>query len=316
MPIDYSFVTKPKKKQPFDEGDDIFSSLMNRDDGEGGGDDVYVPPNYDLPPGNDTGPGGITGTPSTGTQPVPPGTTPGDDPTKNRKQPTAGPAPPAPPPAGGGGGAAPPSPYNLNDILMKLLGRAGNQGPNMDWRNSIWATLQGKIGEYSKPVDPNDPAIKNSTNAFRGQVDRSVNNFRETAAQRAYAEGVGSGSFDASLGNAESAGGRAVGGLESDLMRDELSQKRAGLSDILGKSMGFISATEAQDLNDRIASIDEALKSTELANNLSLGQGGLALQGRGQDLANQHFYDDLAQRRAESAAALDKLLQQLLLGGG
>lgn len=233
---------------------------------------------------------------------------------------------PLPTGTGGGGGPAnrttsalPSSPYSgLNDLLNRLMAQSSHRDDSQ--RQAVMARYNSLMDQYSKPVDKNDPSIKGAVDAFQGQSDRAVRMYREQAAERAHAEGVGSGAFDAQIGNATMQGGLAVGNLESKMMTEELTQRRQNLSDMLNQSSQFINAGDQMRLTEEMHAIDAALQSIQIKNQHEVGMAGVGATNRGLDLGNQHFYDDLAYRQANDAANRDdsdlaRLLQQLFGGG-
>lgn len=214
----------------------------------------------------------------------------------------------------GGSGGTGPDQSSLSSFLTNMLMQ--NQGNNTDpARAQLLQRLNAMMDQYSQPVSPDDPTIKASTDAYTGQVNRGVNDFKNTAAERAYAEGVPTGAFDSQIGNAEQAGGRAVGGFQAQLMNDELAARRANLQGALGASGGLLSAQDSADIQNKIANMDAALKASGLdLTNKSLditkllGMTGLTQQ-------NNQFYDQLGASTAGQGMTFDQWLQQYLTGG-
>lgn len=234
-------------------------------------------------------------------------------------------------PAGGGGStAAGAGNGNLSGLLMQLLSQGSRTSGD---RSGILSRLMSLADQYAKPVSPDDPNIKASTDAYAGQVGRSVNRFRKTAAERAYAEGVPTGAFDAQIGNAEMAGGRAQGDFESGLMRDEMVSRRNALMSTLQSAGSLLSAQDSADIQSKIANMDAILRSQGLdVSNRGLdiqqllGMGSLDLQkllgnrsldnqGRQIDNQNNQFYDQFGADQANKGTSLDEILASLLLNG-
>lgn len=225
---------------------------------------------------------------------------------------------------GGGSGmstsAIPASSYGgLQSILQQLMEqqRQPRQDPARDAMMARYNTL---MDQYSKPVDPNDPSIKGAVDSYEGNVGRSVANYREFAAERAHSQGVGSGAFDAQVGNAIQAGGRSVAGLSASMMRDELTQRRQNLDSMMNQAASFLSEGERQALQQEMHATDAALQALQIQSSRDVGMAGVGATNRGLDLSNQHFYDDLTYRQANDAANRDdsdlKNLLDQLFGGG
>lgn len=183
----------------------------------------------------------------------------------------------APGAAGGAGG------IDLQSILASLMNRGG--GSTSSWTPELRNRINAMLDANSKPVSADDPIIHNQTDAYQGDIQRSIANFREMAAERAHAQGVGTGAFDSQIGNAIQSGGRSVGKFTGDLMAKENDSRRALLSDTLGK-----------------------------ANALDLGQQAADTSATSVGNQDTQFYDAQANNMASHAHDLDTILSQLLLG--
>lgn len=233
-------------------------------------------------------------------------------------------------PASGGGGTAAAGSGNssqLSSFLMSLLTRGGNSTDPA--RSALLGRLNGLMDQYSQPVTADDPTIKASTDAYTGQVNRSVDAFKKQAAERAYAEGVPTGSFDSQVGNAELSGGRSIGDAQAQMMRDEMLSRRQNLQSTLASAGGLLSAQDSADINNRIASMDAALKEQgiDVSNRgldiqSQLGNSGLDVQkllgllGAGNQSTaignqNNQFYDQLGSNNANEGAQLDLIMREL-----
>lgn len=234
----------------------------------------------------------------------------------------------------------------LSSFLTQLLQQqAGYQSTAGQQRADLLSQIKGLIGTYSAPVSATDPIIKAQSDAYEGQTNRALDNFRQMAAERAHAEGTSSGAFDSQLGNAQMAAGRSVGDFTSSLMGTELNNRRQALSDMLGKGFGLLSEQDQNDLQSRISTIDSALSAIGLSNTNQVANRGLDLQGRGLDLQkllgltgldvqktlglgqlqlgnktadnqNTQFYDTLTNNMGQYSNNLSNILASLLLGVG
>lgn len=190
--------------------------------------------------------------------------------------------------SGGGGGSS-----QLRDLLLQMISQ--RQGPNAN-RDALYSKLNSLMDKYSQPVDENDPDIARSADAYQGDVQRSLSAFREQAAERAHAEGVGTGAFDAQIGNALQAGGRATGKYKTDLIDRERQSRRAALSGALGQTIGLLGESD-NNAQSGFASTLSGL----------LGQEGV-------DNQDTQFYDNLTTNMSSHANDLDTILQELLIG--
>lgn len=193
----------------------------------------------------------------------------------------------------GGGASGPDSGSALRNALIQMISQ--RSGPNAQ-RDALYGRLNALMDKYSQPVDENDPDIARSSDAYQGDVQRSLAGFREQAAERAHAEGVGTGAFDSQLGNAMQAGGRATGKYKTDLIDRERSARRAALSGALGQTIGLLGETDNNAQSGFASSLSGLL-----------GQQGI-------DNQDDQFYDDLTSKMSSHANDLDTILQELLIG--
>lgn len=227
--------------------------------------------------------------------------------------------------AGGGAASAPGGGgSDLSSFLMQLLMR-GNGNSTDPARTALLGRMNALMDQYSQPVTADDPTIKASTQAYTGQVGRSLNAFKKQAAERAYAEGVPTGAFDSQIGNAQMAGGRAIGDNENQMMRDEMLSRRSNLMSTMQGAGSLLSAQDAADIQNKIANIDAVMKSRglDIESDLGgksldlqklLGLGGLSNQSTSINNQNNQFYDKLGADEADTGSSLDTILQGLLVG--
>jgi hypothetical protein len=229
----------------------------------------------------------------------------------------------------GGGGSTSSGNGNsaLSAFLMNWLSNAGT-GQTAD-RNALFSRLSQLADQYSKPVTADDPNIKASSDAYHGETARAVQNFRTRAAERAHAQGVGTGSFDAAIGNAEMSAGRAEASNTTSLMNTELQSRRNMLSQTLQQQGAVLSAADQAELQSKIAAIDGLLKgqsndltargqdiTSQLGNKglditQLLGQGAQDIQKTGVNNQNSQFYDKLGVDNASNETQLDILMRSL-----
>lgn len=260
------------------------------------GDENYLIQRFFQPEGPAEGGTGQTGT-NTNQPPPPPGTNtgPSSDPFAS--------------PTGDSSG--------LSGFLANLLAQQASSRSTVNaQRQSVLDRLNKLADSYSTPVTADDPIISGPTQAYTGQVNRSVNDFRKTAAERAYAEGVPTGAFDSQIGESEMSGGRAIGDFQSELMQNELVSRRQNLMDTLNSSASVLNSQDTSDLQNRIASIDSILESRGLditdkgttgSLNLQdkLGTGQLNLDASGQALQGALGFSSLDLQNLLGLSSLD-----------
>lgn len=201
----------------------------------------------------------------------------------------------------------------MSDFLQKLL-MSDPTRASAEQRAALMKRLTGLMDDYSKPVNANDPLIKGRTDAYQGNMDRSLNKFREFAAERGHAEGVPTGAFDSQVGGAIQAGGQAVSDFQGQLMSDELNHRRSNLSNAIAQDSSNLTAQDSTDLQQRLATIDSILRQQGLTLQGELGRGNLDLGRLIAGQQNNQFYDRFAYDQAKDAKGTDADLIRLLLG--
>lgn len=188
----------------------------------------------------------------------------------------------------------------LDDYLKQLMADRAKQDAA---RAGLSTQIKGLVDKYGQPVDQNDPIIHGQVDAYRANQDRTDAMTREQMAERAHAEGVPVGAFDTAASNIISSGGQKVGQYQAGLMGDELTNRRAALSDMLGKNQSLISEGDQSSLQNSIAGIDAELAQQKL----NQGQQGL-------DQQNNQFYDEFGLNSAMNLNGLDANFIKQLLG--
>ena len=151
------------------------------------------------------------------------------------------------------------------------------------WHAAILKLLE----EGNTPVDANDPIIKAQTDAARVAGTREIATARNAAAERAAAEGLPTGAFDAAITGNQEKLGENLSGLQATLMANELQARRAKVVNALN----FASGEDARSLQAYLGNIDAVLRSLGLTNQNQQHYDDLALEYlREQDLMRR-FYD-------------------------
>lgn len=186
----------------------------------------------------------------------------------------------------------------LDAYLAQLMKDNADRKSNADaQRTELQGRIRGLEDKYSAPVTAQDDTIAPQVDAFRGETDRTLAAYREKMAERAHAEGLGSGAFDSAIGESTLAGGRATGNFQAGLMGQELTARRGALSDVMKQGEGLLGEQDTNDLQQRVATIDAELRNKGLNNQ------------------NSQWYDKFAYDQGLDSAGLDAALAQLLLRG-
>lgn len=185
-------------------------------------------------------------------------------------------------------------------------GPTGGEDPLSSFITQLMSRANSLMDLYSKPVSSSDPNIRNVTDAYHGRSARSLSDYREKMAERAHAEGVPTGAFDAQLGNATMKAGQGESELEAQLVNMENENRRQALTSMFGGSASL-------GLGSRGLDIQDFLGRGGLSNQLLLGTGSLGNQNLSINNQNKQFYDQLAWLMSQYGPDMDAVLGQLLL---
>lgn len=136
--------------------------------------------------------------------------------------------------------------------------------------------------QQSLAVDGSDPVIRAQTDAYAANRERTRRNYVSDEAERGgpYANMLGT-----SRASAERAG-QDVAGFQAELMGRELAARREEIAQALMLMGGRLSDEERLALTRELGMIDANLR-----------QQGIGLQGRGLDMQNDQFLQELAERQ-------------------
>lgn len=166
-------------------------------------------------------------------------------------------------------------------------GMSNAMGPNSS--NDLWALLMQRAGQGLN-VDPNDPVLSAQVNAFRAEQERGV---RNNLADQAEAQGPNANlTLERRVANERAA--QATGGLQAQLMQNELTSRRAEIQQALAQMGSMLSDKQKLELQRELGMIEASLK-----------QQGITNQ-------NNQFLDDFSLRRTEQSNYWDALRSGLL----
>jgi hypothetical protein len=136
----------------------------------------------------------------------------------------------------------------------------------------LYNTLMTRAGQ-SLNVNPNDPIIRDQVDAYGASRTRSARNDLQTMAES-------NGSYanlteETRAGNEKAA--QDTGSLQATLIQNELNSRRSEIQNALSESGALLTAEQQTALQRELGLIDEQIKSTQVGNQFTLGQGQLAL---------------------------------------
>jgi hypothetical protein len=158
--------------------------------------------------------------------------------------------------------------------------------------------IQRLLGR-GESTDYKTPAMAAASGAFRQANDRATRRSRLALAERDAASGLnsggaGSGSFDSGVQSQIEGAGINQANFDSKQVTDEIAARR---QDVVN-ALQFAQGEEKMRLTQQLAEMDNAL------------------QSRGLDLSNQHFYDQMGYNIGKDTQNYNLDYLRLLAGGG
>jgi hypothetical protein len=143
-----------------------------------------------------------------------------------------------------------------------------------DFQNQIRALLMQQLQQFSQPVDANDPQIAKEMQAQSNVLERTRQDRRAAAAERAAADGLlnggqGSGSFEGDVASGYEDKGNALTGIQSQLFGREIQSRRDKMAQLMSLAVQSGDADSARALQMQIAQMDDQLKRLGLAQSQS-----------------------------------------------
>ncbi len=159
------------------------------------------------------------------------------------------------PPGAPGTGAPPPGTLTPGGPPLAPLATNARQ-----IATPFYSTLSGLL-QKPQTIDENDPQVKASLNAARGQEERNFAKQRGMLAERAAAEGTSmSGGFDTQLGNLRAGIGARQGQLAADLTQKAQTDRMAQIMSALSIGQGSMSDSDRNQLQRELAQLDASLR--------------------------------------------------------
>lgn len=154
---------------------------------------------------------------------------------------------------GGGAGAAVPGGGSGGSFSASTFARDPLSNPNA---KALFDKLMGRA-DQSLNVNPEDPIIKNATNAYSAEQERGVRN--ELSAEAA-AQGATGGDTTAAARSLREHAGQATSGFQAQQMTQELTARRQEIQDALHGAAGLLTAEQQMQLNQELHMLDNELQ--------------------------------------------------------
>lgn len=203
------------------------------------------------------------------------------------------------PRVGYGGGTMTPQQEQAAQVVAREMAQRMGWAPAAPATPTMEQRVESGIGQIlDQPIgfNPDDPVFKGQTAAFQRANQRDASRRRAEAAERAAARGtLNAGGFDVDVERISSEQGQKEAAFESQLAAQELQNQRNQIMRALELGAGRLSDTERNELAQRLAQLDAALRLK-----------GLDLQAQGINQNNQQFYDSLGANIGLNQAKLNQ----------
>jgi hypothetical protein len=151
---------------------------------------------------------------------------------------------------GGGGGGA------FGGQIGSFLNNLNSRNQVIQGRqDQLYNTLMGRA-QQGLNVNPNDPVIAAQTNAFRAEQDRNARHMIDDAAAR----GGPNANLNLERRMASEGASRATGGLQAQLMGNELTNRRNEIQNALSQMGGMLTQDQQLALQGELGMIDANLR--------------------------------------------------------
>lgn len=153
----------------------------------------------------------------------------------------------------------------------------GQQAPGGLWSPEFLAQLRQiimqRLGDASKPVDPNDPSIALPMSAARDQATRSTDTERNALAERAYATGgLNTDVVSRQIQQSGEKNAGALSSLRATLITKELQSRKDELTNILQLAIQSGDADSARQVQMQIAALNAEIQREGIGATLGMYQ--------------------------------------------
>mgnify|MGYP003676499740 CR=1 FL=1 len=237
------------------------------------------------------------------------------DPPPPTGPPPTGPPPTGPPPTGPSGPSGPSGPQGTPSQAWN------NQGQNLmpDWSagmmsaqmaqqeaarqqalqrsNAFYGQLQQRA-QQGLNIDASDPIISGQVDAYRNEGTRSRNDYLDTIAER----GGALANIQGERRMTQERLGQGVGGFQAQLLSRELQSRRDEIAQALQMQGSMLSGDQQRNLQMQLGMMDQAI-----------GEAGISLGARGQDLQGALGFGGLDLQRQGLYQNNDQFMRELAL---
>lgn len=193
-------------------------------------------------------------------------------------------------------------------ILQQMQARATQADTDNEARRSSLFNMLMARAQQSKQIDPNDPIIRQQTDAFSAEQERARRNYLADLAER---EGPLT-NLRGEQRMSQERMGQNVGGFRAELLGRELSARREEIAQALSSMGGMLNADQQLALQRELSMLDNAIRQQGLGLNERQLDLERLLGMRGLDDQNDRFIADLGFRAADRASYWDSLRRGLL----
>ena len=161
----------------------------------------------------------------------------------------------------------------------------------------ISETILARLAQAGNLPGFNDPAIKAQLDSYNAQQERQLRQGQGRLAERAYAQGLPAGFYDAQLAGSTREAAESAGEYGAQLVGAQIEQQRDEILSLLQLGAGLMTGQEEMELRALLAQL-----------NAELAREGLAQ-------SSMQFYDDLRFRSGSHEADLNQRYLEFLAGG-
>jgi hypothetical protein len=185
--------------------------------------------------------------------------------------------------------------------MSSVVAKTGDNLP-ADNKAALMQLLRQRMTQ-DLTIDPNNPVIRNQSDAYSAKAERARRNYLADTAESRSPYATGSMRNEARM-TAEKLG-QDTAGFQAELMGRELTNRRQEIQQALDSMGNMLTESERQALQRELAAADNALKRYGIDTQNSQYFAGLSQ-------SDKHFYDQLSQ--ADRLANLDDSFRNKQLG--
>lgn len=153
---------------------------------------------------------------------------------------------------------------------------AGQQTPG-----SVATDSYMKMAQQGTTIDRNDPNVKQQTDPYAAAVTRAQRDYETNAAERLSTQGLGnSGAMENERRMGAERAGQAIGSFESQVVGNELKNRRAEIQQALSALAGMADTDKKLALQKELAQLDAQMKQLGITTGADTAAKELALKDK------------------------------------